>query len=329
MDFLRYGYYASYQMVLGPSSSRLVDANPIFIKQIQFKEEAKKGVFIYGFDQRPELRLESNWFVSKYMIIGSYSHQGFSMWLNTGSKIHLKWEAPSKSLDNLQIAIIKGERDFATLSPSSSASTEANSSKQLGGEQADYYILEDDKYYVSVVNMNRLSVIMTMNVNVSSKMYDTSNATSVCSTMSGSCKLDLLFPSTKFVILTTPNNYLGACNGEDDTMGFGTSTTHEVFVPRRVEQSESDPLMPEKPVGFTYGTGDEDQETGSSNGSSNELYDGKICVICYDEERNCFFVPCGHCATCYDCAQRIIEGESRVCPICRRLIHKVRKLFTS
>ncbi|XP_062074243.1 E3 ubiquitin-protein ligase APD2-like [Humulus lupulus] len=68
----------------------------------------------------------------------------------------------------------------------------------------------------------------------------------------------------------------------------------------------------------------------SSNGigcCSEELYDGKVCVICYDQSRNCFFVPCGHSATCYICAQRIFNGETKTCPVCRRFIRKVRKLF--
>lgn len=81
--------------------------------------------------------------------------------------------------------------------------------------------------------------------------------------------------------------------------------------------TETNPLLPAKTIPITYGTCGEDLETGdsscssSSSGSSNntgtsseDLYDGKVCVICYDEQRNCFFVPCGHCATCYVCAQR-------------------------
>ncbi|XP_044511884.1 E3 ubiquitin-protein ligase APD2-like [Mangifera indica] len=100
--------------------------------------------------------------------------------------------------------------------------------------------------------------------------------------------------------------------------------------------SETNPLLQSaKTVPFTYGACERDLESGncsscsssSSSNSSEELYDGKICVICYDEERNCFLVPCGHCATCYDCAQRIFKGENRTCPVCRRLIGKVRRLF--
>jgi hypothetical protein len=135
-----------------------------------------------------------------------------------------------------------------------------------------------------------------------------------------------------------------------------------------VGETETNPLWPTKTVPITYGTCGEDLESGnsSSEGSSNnnsnsseDLYDGKVCVICYDEQRNCFFVPCGHCATCYVCAQRyrsivvkffseyvsvcfnlnllrkkyslffyrIFNEENKTCPVCRRFIGKVRKLF--
>ncbi|KAM1291710.1 hypothetical protein ACFX13_019097 [Malus domestica] len=109
------------------------------------------------------------------------------------------------------------------------------------------------------------------------------------------------------------------------------------------DSAETDPLQPAgKRMPSTYGTCDEwDIESGncssSSSNSSNavitssseDLYDGKICVICYTEQRDCFLVPCGHCATCYDCAQRIFYGETKTCPICRRFIRKVRRLFAA
>uniref|UniRef100_A0A7C8ZDJ9 RING-type domain-containing protein n=1 Tax=Opuntia streptacantha TaxID=393608 RepID=A0A7C8ZDJ9_OPUST len=99
------------------------------------------------------------------------------------------------------------------------------------------------------------------------------------------------------------------------------------------------PYYVSKTVTINYGTCQHgDLESGScsnANGSSSdatlqcweELYDAKICVICYDQPRNCFLVPCGHCATCHDCALRIFHEDNRKCPVCRRYIGKVRKLF--
>lgn len=89
------------------------------------------------------------------------------------------------------------------------------------------------------------------------------------------------------------------------------------------EISETYPLMPQKSFRLPYRTDEEDDQESSS---SEDLYGGKICAICYDAPRNCFFVPCGHCATCNGCARRIMDEENKVCPICRRLIRKVRKL---
>ncbi|GMI86478.1 hypothetical protein like AT4G24204 [Hibiscus trionum] len=108
--------------------------------------------------------------------------------------------------------------------------------------------------------------------------------------------------------------------------GDESGDSEDVAVTAAATESETDPLCPEKAIPITYGTCEDDVETGSCS-SGEDLYDARICIICYDEQRNCFFVPCGHCATCYDCAQRIYEEENKVCPVCRRIIGKVRKLF--
>ncbi|XP_057964459.1 E3 ubiquitin-protein ligase APD3-like [Malania oleifera] len=102
-------------------------------------------------------------------------------------------------------------------------------------------------------------------------------------------------------------------------------------------ETETDPLLPvpATAVRCTYGTqlqegGGEDMETGNCGGRkcwSEDLYDGKLCVICYEQRRSCFFVPCGHSATCCQCAHRIYDGERRACPVCRKFIRKIRKLF--
>ncbi|XP_078437036.1 RING/U-box superfamily protein isoform X2 [Wolffia australiana] len=88
-------------------------------------------------------------------------------------------------------------------------------------------------------------------------------------------------------------------------------------------------IVATKATPLSYGTM-EDEGTSNSGEEkrfiSDDLYDGKICVICFESQRNCFFTPCGHCITCTVCAKRLMEEERRTCPICRRLIHKARKL---
>ena len=108
------------------------------------------------------------------------------------------------------------------------------------------------------------------------------------------------------IIILLVLKYIGACDSE---------TTMVDTASREISwRTETDPILPEKSVRLTYGTTaeeDDDAETGSSSSSSEDLYDAKLCVICYDDQRNCFFVPCGHRATCCDCAQRYkVEKKS-------------------
>ncbi|XAR61939.1 hypothetical protein NMG60_11016495 [Bertholletia excelsa] len=353
---LRYGYYGNCRMVLGPSSSRLFEASSVFVKQVEVTDEDRRGVFLYLFSEKPELSLERNWSVSNYVIVAAYSRRGFSLWLNKGSSIRLRWEAQTSGLTQLQVSLIKGERKFETLEPISTRSPYAHHSliEPTDGREAEYVIQEDDKYYIRITNTNPRSLILVMNLNVSSKMHDTSKARGICSTVNGSCRLNLLFASHQFVVVTTPENghleewyielsFMSRLISYVGILGFvvifillilrhfgafdgNSSETHQEALPAVQQATEADPLMPEKLFRSPYGTGEVDPECGSSC-PSEDLYDGKICAICYEEPRNCFFVPCGHCATCYACAQRIMNGETRTCPICRRLIHKVGKLL--
>ncbi|XP_065846926.1 E3 ubiquitin-protein ligase APD2-like [Euphorbia lathyris] len=356
---LRYGYYADRHMLLGPSSSRLMDASSLFVQQVQVRDDDKKGVFLYGFSEKPQLTFETNWTASDYLIVAPYSRKGFALWLNKGSRIGMKWETQTSILNQLQMVLIKGERKYETLLPGLTTSPASlNLSKPLNGKEAEYLVEEDDKYYLGLINTNPRSIIIKIALNITSKMHDLSKANNMCSTKEGSCRLMLPFPKTQFVVLTTPDNgdtggwyielsfvarvityiailgfiiviillilrYLGACDSET----YIEETTAGSAIARHV--LERQPMLPDKPTRSTYGTNEEDDGDGSSSSSSEELYDAKLCVICYDEQRNCFFVPCGHCATCYDCAQRIMDGETKFCPICRRLIHKVRRLFVA
>ena len=50
-------------------------------------------------------------------------------------------------------------------------------------------------------------------------------------------------------------------------------------------------------------------ETSSLLSPDTELEDSEavedfMCIICFDQRRNCFFDPCGHCATCYSCSKK-------------------------
>ena len=43
---------------------------------------------------------------------------------------------------------------------------------------------------------------------------------------------------------------------------------------------------------------------GKAINGGNENNTQRLCVICFDGPRDCFFLPCGHCATCFTCGTR-------------------------
>ncbi|AES59366.2 ubiquitin-protein ligase, putative [Medicago truncatula] len=348
-----YGFYGDARLILGPSSSRLIQSRSFFVDQIEVTNEytnANNDIHLYAFNEKPELNSEINWTTSKFLVVEAYSRKGISLWLNEGSTICLRWEAEASSLNKLEGIVIKGEKRFEKLEPNN-------------GKRAEYIVEEDDRYQIGILNMNARNIILTLHINVSAKIYDTTKATNKCSTRNGSCKLDLFFPITYYLVLTAPKNG----NDDDDAWFVEISFMARVFsyiillgvfmivifmilkclgadygeihnVAEAQEVTETEPLMQPNPV--TYGTNIFHEKEETNSDVSEELYDEKLCIICFDEQRNCFFVPCGHCATCYDCAQRIMDEESnstltdqianpksKVCPVCRRVINKVKRLF--
>ncbi|XP_026433515.1 uncharacterized protein LOC113330937 isoform X1 [Papaver somniferum] len=360
---VRYGAYGNSNLPFGPNSSRLFKASSIFVQQIQVKDDWKTGVSVYGFSEEPELSLNVNcWNFSRFLHVRPYRRQGFSLWLNKGSMIQMKWAADVSDFNDILVVLYKGQHNFATLEPVTAPPGSIFSSNSTDGTsrrtQVKYLIDEGDNYYICVINMKARPIVMKIDVNVSSTMYDITKANNKCSTVNGLCQLNLLFPKEQFLVLATPNN--GDINGWYIELSFvarvityiailgllviflslilkyilAWETSRDIEpIPELRSANETDPLIPPtagKPGSFIYGTGDEDDLESQTSNSSDDLYDGKICVICYDKQRNCFFIPCGHCAACYPCAQRIVsEGESRFCPVCRRLIHRIRKLYNS
>ncbi|GAU27315.1 hypothetical protein TSUD_05410, partial [Trifolium subterraneum] len=220
---------------------------------------------------------------------------GISLWLNKGSNIYLRWEADASSLSQLEGIVIKGERRLEKLKPKQ---TTFNFSMPIAvretenGKEAEYIVEEDDRYHIGVLNMNARNIILTMNVNVSAKIYDTTKATNMCSTGNGSCKLGVFFPITYYgnddeawyveisfmarvfsyiillgifmIIIFLILKCLGA--GDDN---------HNVDEAQGV--NETQPLMQPNPI--TYGTNkfhEKEEESDASSSSSEELYNEKL-----------------------------------------------------
>lgn len=43
----------------------------------------------------------------------------------------------------------------------------------------------------------------------------------------------------------------------------------------------------------------------------------KLCQVCYEEEMDALFFPCGHVCACLGCARQV-----DICPVCRDAVKK-------
>ncbi|KAM0827116.1 hypothetical protein ACQ4PT_068408 [Festuca glaucescens] len=70
-------------------------------------------------------------------------------------------------------------------------------------------------------------------------------------------------------------------------------------------------------------------ENGSADDAPGEMGDGQLCVICFKNRRNAAFVPCGHLVCCCNCAKRVELKDEPSCPVCRRDIQYVLRVYES
>ncbi|XP_057816174.1 E3 ubiquitin-protein ligase APD2 isoform X3 [Cryptomeria japonica] len=315
---LSLGVYGTSQLVLAPNYSHLIEASPIFVKEIQ----------------------------------------EFAVWLNAGSKFWLSCEDKSFGFLDILLVVLKGEESLQEwIQDPSNPHLGLLRLKISGYGETEYIVKEDGNYYFVVGNFNQHSAEVVMRLNFTSKMYNTQTANYKCSMGKGLCAVKLSILQNSYALLTTPSgsNITGGRSVWSVELSYGARLLTYIIILGVIilvvycifrilghldqttqtntepEESERTPLIPPKESTSdlsTYGTLGQDQESGL-NSSTEDLYDGKICVICYDEPRSCFFVPCGHCATCYTCGQRIEIGENKTCPICRHTISKVKRLYNA
>lgn len=94
-----------------------------------------------------------------------------------------------------------------------------------------------------------------------------------------------------------------------------------IGVPLGGTQPETSPLLPDKDDDLSswdssYDSASHDEEdaqdklgVGGLDGKpkkdgENNSNPKRLCTICFDAPRDCFFLPCGHCVACFTCGTR-------------------------
>lgn len=90
--------------------------------------------------------------------------------------------------------------------------------------------------------------------------------------------------------------------------------------PRQIDQWHRKTL-PKSEVHIAPPPGNPSQE--SADNASNE------CCVCWENPPNSVLYTCGHMCMCYDCAVDIKENQGGLCPMCRKEIKDIIKIFRS
>ncbi|XP_074264609.1 E3 ubiquitin-protein ligase APD2 [Silene latifolia] len=361
------GIFGSEDLETGPYSSILLQPNPLFVRQlkVEYLKEPEMAPVLYGFYRAPPLDVTQKWSETLYASVKPESHEEWVYFLNEGSQINISYNVPTSS--SLLLIVAKGVEEMAEWIEDPSYPDVTLSWNVVHGNGTIVQdIPKSNDYYVAVGNLNSEDVKVELQLSVKSSMYDTTNSYYKCNLTRGSCNLKIPFPSGIAAVLTTPGTQQGGdkvfvkLSYEPRWLtyflGIGGMTSIMLWAfnyLKGLRRSDGDvgeadtgperaPLLSHKDedlfsLGSSYDSGsqndDEAQEyledgllEGRPAGESGKKYNSRQCVICFDASKDCFFIPCGHCACCFDCGTRIAE-DAGICPICRRKIKKVRRIY--
>ncbi|VFQ90971.1 unnamed protein product [Cuscuta campestris] len=229
-------------------------------------------------------------------------------------------------------------------------------------------IPKSSSYHVAVGNLNSEMVEAHLKINIRAMLYNTNEAYYKCRTTQAQCGLKLNFPGENVALLQSPSKRPDTANSVWTVkisygprwitylLGIGGTSCLVLLVHRflvNLQQSREDssrselgdtrserfPMLSHKhddssSLGSSYCSQDDEKfedattSINTSDGKTVKESDAPhLCAICFDAPRDCFFIPCGHCLSCFECGTRIAEAAG-TCPVCRRRMKKVKKIYT-
>ncbi|XP_052173322.1 E3 ubiquitin-protein ligase APD2-like isoform X2 [Diospyros lotus] len=361
------GLFGSVTLQLGPSSSLLIAPNPFFVEYIKVEklDEAKTGPLLYGLHKNPLRDVPFTWSETHSASLPLDFHKEWIYVLSEGSQINISFRVNSSS--SLVLVIAEGSESFAQwLGDPSYPNTTLSWNIIHGSGMIRQSIFRSSTYYVAVGNLNSEVVELQVNLRVKTFLYNTTDAYYKCPVAHGPCQLKMAFPKGNAAVLTSPSSEQGMTHLWNVKLSYRPRwITYIVSIGVmsvlmllafhlldnipciREEQtrfygemrSERVPLLSQKSDdlsswGSSYDSMSHDDEDDPGSLQGKPLKDGecsnnthRLCAICFDAPRDCFFLPCGHSVACFECGTRIAELAG-TCPICRRKMKKVRKIFT-
>ncbi|KAI5019441.1 hypothetical protein ZWY2020_044329 [Hordeum vulgare] len=356
-------YYGQAELVAGPGCSRLVRANSLFVQDITVRTVEEEGpgangIVLYGLAEIPGLDdVPAVWSEARRVVVPASSHKEWVYFLNRGSRIEVNYSVePGAGLVNplrITIAHATGKEDVMQWSEEPSAHDTTLSRRLVHATgTVNQSIGSSDDYCIAVGNLGDQDTTVALDFRISAVLYNTSGADYACSPLPGGsgCTYRLPILGENVAVLSSGLKegvkvelsygprwivyFVGSailavallllyevlsvllgfcCAVVADQRTTMTTTTTSLLESKEEEEGGS--------LGSSY------DSVSSHDGDAGDEEEGRrLCVVCCDARRDCFFMPCGHSATCHDCGTKIVEGDGS-CPFCRRKLKKVRRIF--
>ncbi|XP_073146484.1 E3 ubiquitin-protein ligase APD2-like isoform X2 [Henckelia pumila] len=337
------------------------------IKVVELK--TGKGLTLYGFYKIPPLDVMITWSENHTTILPSRTHKEWNFFLNKGSQINISYSMNSLSSSSVVLVIAEGNEGLDVwLQNPLYPNTTLSWNIIRGNGSVQKKVSKSSSYYIAVGNLNSEVEKVRLQIQIQAFLYNTTEAGYQCMLEEGQCSFKLYVPSDSAALLTAPGRKPGMANDAwyvkisygprwlTYVFGLGGVTVLVLLISQTSNHCKSmdqenrrepvgnrglerSPLLSQKDDdlsswGSSYVSGSEDDKSLEDARDGKHVKDTednslrRLCAICFDAPRDCFFLPCAHCVACFGCATRIAEA-SGTCPICRRCIKKVRKIYTA
>ncbi|KAL3690230.1 hypothetical protein R1sor_016539 [Riccia sorocarpa] len=342
-----YSFYGTKTIGLDVNTSRLVTAHAYFARNIRFTNKGEfEGPALYSFDREPHLNSEVKWSDYQNFTL-NYWHQEYYYYLNKGSIVRMKSKVDIPEKFFVYFKVVRGEDDLQSfLERPDQASIRLRDYLEYKFEAT-----ENDDYLFTFANIHYVDAQVAYELEINSKQYDVRHAKKRCS-LKSHCELELSLFGSRYAVLETPGVGQTPVDNWEVEVSYGfrwgpfvilfALIVLSYFVKRAIilrtnydsydTFAERAPLVAEaegtSPTAPALPTSNYEQAAHAPHGKGTEVVDDhNQCSVCFDAPKDSFFVPCGHRATCFACGLRISSSEQATCPICRKPITDVNRIF--
>uniref|UniRef100_A0A0C9RQX4 TSA: Wollemia nobilis Ref_Wollemi_Transcript_937_1609 transcribed RNA sequence n=1 Tax=Wollemia nobilis TaxID=56998 RepID=A0A0C9RQX4_9CONI len=353
--WMLFGLYGSQNLEMGLNYSRILSANRLFVQSISVQNrELAPGPRLYLFKNPPELDDEKEWSVDHHIAVPGFYHKEWAMWLNRKSIVKLEYNILSPS--SLFLVIAQGKKNYNEwIQDTGNPEWCVLWTPVDGHGDITFEATEDDEYYIGIANLHQMSMQIKLNMDIKAKVYETEDADFWCPLDARSCTIALSLRGSNVGIVTTPDKPQEGLDVWYVTVSYHTRWSTYIVIygilglillsiySCRLKSNRRTGGYPEVaslnslagPISYygaiptvasVYPQDELHINSPKAGTTAEEIPDENVCTICFEHQKNSFFQPCGHYATCYSCGLRVKEVTA-VCPICRQNIQDVRKIY--